>query len=108
MRLFVLREIMPQAIMLCNDCNVNTSIHGIQEYYMVQHELWESVAGNCEFLCIGCLEARLGRELTPEDFTNYPINKGVFPQSERLLSRIGTINLTDDEREWITALSNAL
>ncbi len=28
-----------------------------------------------DFLCFGCLEARLGRKLTPRDFSDAPINR---------------------------------
>lgn len=58
---------------------------------MVTDEVW-SAANNFQrngMLCIGCLEARLGRELTGKDFPDYPINRGVFPFSERLANRIG-------------------
>ena len=30
-------------------------------------------------LCVGCLEARLGRRLTPSDFTGVPLNEQPFP-----------------------------
>lgn len=56
---------------LCADCGVDVSAIG--EYYMIRHDLWDAVAGP-EQLCIGCLEARLGRELGPFDFTDAPAN----------------------------------
>jgi hypothetical protein len=73
------------------DCGANT--HTADEYYMVHNELWRSVVseprGN---LCVGCLEVRLGRELTRSDFTNCLINNPAvatwFQYSERLLSRL--------------------
>jgi hypothetical protein len=40
------------------------------------------------FLCIGCLEARIGRRLSPADFTNVPLN-GLPDNSARLKDRIG-------------------
>lgn len=74
----------------CVDCEVNT--HFINEYYMVQFELWNSVTihQNSGMLCIGCLEDRLGRELTTEDFIEAPINYGCFGWSERMKNRLGT------------------
>lgn len=56
---------------------------------MVNFNLWNWYgAGRC-MLCIGCLEARLGRLLQPDDFTDAPINDPDFlPMSDRLRSRI--------------------
>ena len=42
----------------CDDCNLSTCDLG--EWYMVWKGLWPEGAS---FLCIGCLEDRLGREL---------------------------------------------
>ena len=36
---------------------------------MVHDNLWEAAGMDNGFLCIGCLEARLGRGLTAPDFT---------------------------------------
>jgi hypothetical protein len=79
----------------CWDCNFNT-MHG-DEYYMVATELWELATiyaandNQCDthvMLCIGCLENRIGGVLTPSDFPDYPINRGVFPMSPRLKNRV--------------------
>ena len=42
------------------------------------------------FLCVGCLEARLGRELHAGDFTAHDINTPGWPQAKtpRLLARL--------------------
>lgn len=69
----------------CLDCGDNTFFKN--EYYMIHDEIWDSVATD-GMLCVECLEKRLGRLLTPEDFKLYPINFGVFPQSEILRSRV--------------------
>ncbi|QFG12256.1 Hypothetical Protein OBI_RACECAR_152 [Arthrobacter phage Racecar] len=72
----------------CMDCPVNT--HYIHEYYMVQFDLWYSVVPSGEgMLCIGCLEDRLGRELTTEDFIEAPVNYGIFGMSDRFRARAG-------------------
>ena len=71
----------------CKHCGVDTL--SINEYYMVTDEVWQ-VAWPEEYgmLCIGCLEQRLGRTLTAADFTDAPINRGVFEYSERLAARL--------------------
>lgn len=71
----------------CLDCGDNTFFKN--EYYMVHDEIWDSVAQD-GMLCISCLENRLGRILNSKDFTSYPINLGVIPQSQLLHSRIST------------------
>lgn len=76
----------------CKDCGVNTHRHrGIREYYMVTTQVWcEAHKPNkpeAGFLCIGCLEKRLGRELNAQDFDPAPINY-IFTQSIRLKDRV--------------------
>jgi hypothetical protein len=70
----------------CMDCDTNT--HLIDEYYMVQFDLWYSVAEK-GMLCIGCLESRIGRKLTPSDFIDCAVNDGIFGLSDRLKDRLG-------------------
>ncbi len=41
-----------------------------------------------EYLCIGCLEKRLGRKLTAEDFTDVPVNNQPWQQTRRLQKRL--------------------
>lgn len=73
----------------CLDCEVDTN--KINEYYMVHREIW--LQANPVFdgmLCVGCLETRLGRQLSSSDFTDFPVNKPWFDsKSERLLDRLG-------------------
>lgn len=87
---------------LCLDCNVDTAPctgkrgcrhKGKWEYYMVTDEVWLE-AMNREsnpwsgFLCVGCLERRLGRCLTPADFAEgVPINEPDSWDTERLAAR---------------------
>lgn len=62
----------------CMDCGVDT----INENYMVHDAVWDealggdSNAGSCGDgdLCVLCLEQRLGRKLSRQDFTDYPVN----------------------------------
>jgi hypothetical protein len=71
----------------CLACAVNT-LH-IGEYYMVTDEVWGQACPEGKgMLCIGCLEARLGRELTARDFTDAPVNSPLFGQSKRLAARV--------------------
>jgi hypothetical protein len=69
----------------CVDCRVDTI--GVREFYRV-HDSVRPLAelGGC--LCIGCLEERIGRRLTPADFTDAPINR-FGGSSARLRSRLG-------------------
>lgn len=82
----------------CLDCNVNTLF--IDEYYMVQFPLWaEANPAEAGMLCIGCLEKRIGRTLTVNDFTEAPINyfcKFAGGTSERLMNRL-TDKFTDEK-----------
>lgn len=68
-------------------CTANT-LH-LDEYYMLTDDVWREANPNGKgMLCIGCVENRLGRELTASDFTDAPINRGFFPSSERLAARL--------------------
>ena len=71
----------------CLACGINTLL--IQEYYMLTDEVWDQACPEGKgMLCIGCLEARLGRELTARDFTDAPVNSSMFGQSEKLAARV--------------------
>lgn len=73
---------------LCLDCGVDTG--KIHEHYFIKTDTWLSVVGtNRGMLCIGCLEARLSRKLTSQDFTSCTINNPKFEaKSVRLLNRL--------------------
>jgi hypothetical protein len=72
---------------ICKDCKIDTL--EINEYYMVTGPVWEAACPEYRgMLCIGCLENRLGRELTASDFTDAPINHGWGEYSERLAARL--------------------
>jgi hypothetical protein len=70
------------------DERVHMKVNVRSEVYLVETAVWEA-AGMEEFggcLCIGCLERRVGRRLTPKDFIrNHPLNR--FPGTPRLLNR---------------------
>jgi hypothetical protein len=73
----------------CLDSGTDTN--RINEYYVVNNELWLSVnPADAGMLCIGCLEKRLGRRLTPDDFEDAPVNTWpTLHRSRRLLDRLG-------------------
>ncbi len=62
----------------CHDCGVDTlpaEWGRNAEYYMVHDDVWAQASAHPHtFLCIGCLERRLRRRLTPADFTDAAIN----------------------------------
>ena len=82
----------------CDDCGTDTTPctgrrgcrHiGRWEYYMVRADLWPTGA---RFLCIGCLERRIGRRLDADDFTGVPINDPDDPwHTPRLADRLTAV-----------------
>jgi hypothetical protein len=73
----------------CRDCGAETSMLG--EYYMVTDEVWQQsgLTHNGDMLCIGSLEAHLGRRLRAADFTWCPLNfEKALLGSERLRDRL--------------------
>ena len=92
---------------ICRDCGVDTtpctSRRGCRhkerwEHYMVRDSVWKAAGmpamrgiqplGASGFLCIGCLERRLGRELKPRDFRPGVMLSEPSPwDSERLARR---------------------
>jgi hypothetical protein len=87
----------PVVISACADCGVGTI--GLGEWYMVHDALWHrawmgrlkpwhEVPGQ-QILCIGCLENRLGRTLSPDDFIANPNTHPCLPNtSSRLRARL--------------------
>jgi hypothetical protein len=78
---------------LCDDCGLNTQEIG--EQYMLHNSVWTAATGVSHkwmamigFLCIGCIERRLGRQLTKADFSDVDINKDRRPRSSRLRARL--------------------
>ncbi len=76
---------------LCEDCSTNCTPLGEDtgwEWYMVTDEVWAAVRMGDGFLCVGCLEARLGRQLDQRDFTGAPVNSPDPINSDRLNNRL--------------------
>lgn len=60
---------------LCDDCGED--IHELGDYCMMRTEVWHQVMptdNGAGKLCIACIEKRLGRKLTYEDFGFVPLN----------------------------------
>lgn len=80
--------------LLCLDCRTDVMpfgqygqrLEGQTEWYMVTEEVWKAAngPGSDGYLCIGCLETRLGRPLTPDDFPDLPVNESSWMNTPRL------------------------
>src|SRR5262249_1672731 len=73
----------------CDDCGFHIVAGG--EYCMINPNIWEKKLGLgwSDNLCIGCIEARLGRKLRVwRDFASLPQNPGGFENSERYARRV--------------------
>ena len=73
----ILEDVWGKLRFLCIDCGKDT-IDG--EYYMVSDELWEAsgLGGDDGMACLACLEKRIGRLLTFDDFTAVVHSKEVW------------------------------
>jgi len=57
----------------CRDCELDTRHN---DYYMVHNDIWIKAFGRGDgMLCIQCLEKRIARKLTVNDFTKCPVNE---------------------------------
>jgi hypothetical protein len=70
--------------------SVNMTFTDQSEVYTVKESVWKRTGlapyGGC--LCIGCLENRIGRKLTPKDFSRkHPFNSHAMPATTRLQER---------------------
>jgi hypothetical protein len=97
---------------ICIDCGTETlsSTPGVpSEFYMVHDAVWAAAGGPAvadmeSYLCIGCIEARLGRQLTAADFTGAPVNSlsrkwrryAWWWRTERLRGRLTAPSSQDD------------
>lgn len=73
----------------CRDCKRNTALLG--EYFMVSDDLWRDANPDTlgGFLCVLCLERRVGRTLRPGDFTSCRTNNDpTLYRSALLCSRL--------------------
>jgi hypothetical protein len=72
---------------LCMDCTNDT--YESEEFYMLWNRVWRSINYKIEgMLCLVCVEKRLGRELTGNDFSKAPINQRQAKICPALASRL--------------------
>jgi hypothetical protein len=71
---------------ICVDCGIDTTPGkrgrrhtGGWEHYMVHSEVWTLAGMKKGFLCIGCLEKRIGRELCPRTSPTFPSMIRIIP-----------------------------
>lgn len=81
----------------CHDCGIDTlpsPPRNRQEaqWYMVTDTVWSNAQMTAGYLCIDCLENRIGRLLTAADFKNLPVNyPGIFDDTPRLRAIKGLV-----------------
>ncbi len=86
----------------CLDCGEPTYRDGLpSEWYMVHDDIWAQSGAPTRgvmdnrtrgyYLCIGCLEQRLGRQLTAADFPDYPVNQLRACNTARLNNRLTAV-----------------
>lgn len=74
-----------------------------REWYHLHNEVWGStgLSVGSGFLCIGCLEERLGRRLTPADFDGYDPDPRDSPRlrNRRDAKSVDALKEAREERE---------
>ncbi|UTI62234.1 hypothetical protein NBH00_12735 [Paraconexibacter antarcticus] len=96
----------------CEDCATDTMPctnrpwcrhDGAWERYMVSHTVWAQAGAPAGYLCVGCLEMRLGRFLTAADFIDVAINEATPWDTPRLASRRADLAGERKSPEWARA-----
>jgi hypothetical protein len=82
----------------CVDCGKDTSNSG--EYYSVSDDVWDAsgIAPDGGMLCLTCLETRIGRLLTAEDFRMWP-DAGVWER--HIAARVGCADPVPEQLEML-------
>jgi hypothetical protein len=82
-------------VFVCDDCNTvlaTRSGFGGRDFdwFMVKDKVWQhgQLDGACRFLCVGCLENRLGRKLKADDFRRSAKVNFVGQKSPKLRRRM--------------------
>ena len=68
----------------CHDCGKDTFAND-KDYYMVKDDLWKEHGVGKGFLCIDCLEQRLGRKLELEDILLCPLTTLFNPYTRNII-----------------------
>lgn len=92
----------------CHDCGVTTTprfrfgrkMDATWEWYRVHDAVWASAGMTDGFLCIGCLEKRLGRRLRPDDF----LGESSAVDTPRLRARRVPITVSGEDRLTLLGL----
>jgi len=82
----------------CADCGMTLTVRGTlwgigdrdSEWFLVKDRIWRQSQrkGECRFLCVGCLENRIGRKLTADDFKRSAKVNFVGQKSPKLRRRM--------------------
>jgi hypothetical protein len=90
-------------VFLCHDCDMVLAVRqaglgaalGLgggwdNDWFMVKDRVWHRCqrAGKCRFLCVGCLEHRIGRKLLADDFSRSAKVNFVGQKSAKLRRRM--------------------
>lgn len=70
----------------CADCGIDTTKAGVYDnnYYMVKDRIWDKYGVGEGFLCLECLQKRLGRPFRPTDFNDSVLNDVVNEAVKKL------------------------
>ena|ERR1044072_6797314 len=98
----------------CKDCRVDT--RAIGHYYMVEYGVWEAAHAADEdregYLCVPCLETRLGRTLNADDFSLCPLNAIIISEQWNEDSYYGEVLrdriMTGMTPEWMSGFMSEL
>ena len=69
----------------CMDCGSDVT----DEFFMIHHTLWAQYVDRKGWICVPCVEHRMGRISIRDDFILCPINVTTFRKTARLLERMG-------------------
>jgi hypothetical protein len=81
----------------CGDCETDVApfdedgrpVEATWEWFMVRDEVWKAAqTDGVRYLCVGCIEERLGRQLTRDDFSDLGINDPSWLKTARLRARL--------------------
>jgi hypothetical protein len=102
---------------ICTDCGTDTTPctgkrgcrhKGKWEWYMVRNTLWKRAGMTDGFLCVGCLENRIGRKLKPSDFSEAPVNDPDSWDTPRLADRKGALTFDDSVKRQVAEIESAV
>ena len=79
------RFVYPTRRFYCMGCGEDVT----DEFFMIHHHLWDTYINTRGWICVPCVERRMDRRLTRDDFIMCPINVTTFRKTERLLDRMG-------------------